>query len=270
MVMGFSSGHVGTTSFSDTKSYSPIGADGELVDFIFEKGGVHKTHYQNNWTVAQEINHIEKNYGHYVLDHANQTMLELGMNSMDRTVTNITIVDLSHSCLFYYRGLISIAKNNSNKMSLEFIRIRRDRVETVISMTSDAKFFEHDYYRYHPLENIPSVILSVNPDTWFHFAFLQQAFWVLDETEARWNKMLRFNPQMKYSEVLWASRWENSMNTSIDIIADVIGTQRINATSPHKKEHAKPHRRSDFSLAMQAVELDRQYQVIMGYDYSPF
>lgn len=265
--MGFSSGHVGTTSFSDKNSYSPFGKSGELIDFIFEKGAVAKTHYMHNWTITQEINHVEKTYGHYVLDHANQTMFALGIND---TMKNITIVDLSHSCLFYYRGLIYVAKNNSNKMSVEFIRLRRDRVETVISMTSDPKFFDHDYYRYHPLENVPSVVLSVKPEVWFRFKFLQQAFWVLDETEARWNKMLRFNPQMKYSEVLWASRWEDSMNTSMDIIADVIGTKRINVSTPHKNEHAKPKRKNEATLAMQAVELDRQYQVTMGYEYLPF
>lgn len=255
----------GTTTFSDVDAYSKIGLNGELVDFIFEKAAVPKVRYAQNWTIQQEISHIQNVYGPFIIQHAKELQQSLKLNSVE----SYTIADLSHSSLFHYRGLINLAKQYPDQLSLHFIRIRRDRVETIISITSDMKYWEHDYYRYHPCENVPAVILKVNPQVWASFNRYVMALWFLDEVEARWNRMLAYNPQMPTTEVLWGSRWSNSVNESLTEIANVIGTRRLNATSPAKNEHAHKRRKEDVALHMYIIEMDRMYQRAMGYGYVP-
>ena len=177
LIVGFSTGHTGTTTLSNRTSYD---LKDELVWFFFEQAGVNKTFYANNFTIYDEIKHVEKIYGPRLVKIAKENVIERNQSPPGPDgVYNVTIVDLSHSSLFFYRGLIAVAKNNKDRLSLQFVRLRRDRVETAISMTGDrVPFFEYDFFRYHPMENSPNVLLKVDKSIWERMSEVERVFWV--------------------------------------------------------------------------------------------
>lgn len=140
-VLGFSTGHVGTTTFSSPSAYVATNSSRD-IHFVFEKGGVPpSTCAQDDWDFKKEIVHSE----YYYLPE-----LMRGI-SLSR---NSTVVDLSHANICFYRGLVNVL--HSNRIPFTFVRIRRDRIETALSMSiqdeSRVDFFKRDYYRFHPFE----------------------------------------------------------------------------------------------------------------------
>lgn len=177
LVVGFSTGHTGTTTLSNRTSYD---LENKLVWFFFEQSTVNRTDYSKNFTIYDEINHVENDYGPRICWIARMVMRNNRHLWSGRPHNaTVTVVDLSHSSLYFYRGLISVMDNFREQISLDFIRIRRDRIETAISMIGGKiPFFEYDYFRYHPLENEPNVILKLGDQIWQNLTTLEQLFWV--------------------------------------------------------------------------------------------
>lgn len=177
LIMGFSTGHCGTTTLSDKNSYQVIDKH-HTAKFLFETNYVDKKQYRNpNFDLQSEIDHVESHYGPKIIQ---EMRLLVGASPKP---THITIVDLSHSNLFFHRGLVFMAMKLRHKFNISFIRIRRDRYETARSMASESccnhgGFFNFDFFRYHPFENEPNVILKVNRDIWNNMTLLEQIFWV--------------------------------------------------------------------------------------------
>ena len=147
LLIGFSTGHCGTTTLSSQKSYilQPLPA----VGFVFEAGAVSKDHYEKSFTIKDEISHVENVYGPMVYQAALKLMSSVQNSMHSNSSRNYTIVDLSHASIYFYRGLLHVANSNMNKLSVKFIRLRRDRIETAVSMSSDfPSFFYKDWYRY--------------------------------------------------------------------------------------------------------------------------
>lgn len=204
LVLGFSTGHVGTTSLSDKNSYERINMDGQGIVFVFERAFVNRTKYSASWTTVDEIDHVQRTYGPYVLFRAGQAWTKLFPSTFSDVnfSKNITIVDLSHSCLYFYRGIVAIAELYPDNISLQFVRIRRDRIETVVSMTGDVNFFTRELAVFEPFVNVHDVILKIiNVDEWDRFDLTQKILWVIDETESRWRRLLREHVSLKYIEV---------------------------------------------------------------------
>jgi len=146
LFIGFSTGHCGTTTFSSQKSY--IFQPSQPIGFIFEAAAVSKDHYEKNWTLKDEISHIEGVYGPMVYHLAIKLKSKANDSYHSRSLAKYAIVDLSHASIYFYRGLLHLANSNKNKLSVKFVRIRRDRIETAISMSSDfPSFFWKDWYR---------------------------------------------------------------------------------------------------------------------------
>jgi hypothetical protein len=151
LVLGFSTGHVGTTTFSSREAYMEEDLVARGVKFVFERAGVRPTTCaRKDWDFKKEIQHVEYYYGPEILKSVS-------------TSKNSTVVDLSHANICFYKGLINVM--HANKVPFTFVRIRRDRVETALSMSiqddSRVEFFKRDYYRYHPFENTQNVHLKV-------------------------------------------------------------------------------------------------------------
>lgn len=148
-----------------------------------------------NWTIQDEIDHFNGVYGPYIMQRALKLREKVKNNpSFNHSNPTVVVSDMSHSNLYFYRGMIRTAKENKNKMSLQFMRIRRDRIETIISMSSDRTFFEHELAVFHPHVNAHDVVLTVSPSLWTHFSLYQKTLWVIDETEARWRKVAKECP----------------------------------------------------------------------------
>jgi hypothetical protein len=121
-IFGFSTGHVGTTTFSSRKAYVDDDLAKKQIHFVFERGGVPPTACgRSSWDLKKEIIHVEFYYGPELL------------RVVSNPKANTTIVDLSHANICFYRGLINVL--HSLQVSFRFIRIRRDRYETALSMS---------------------------------------------------------------------------------------------------------------------------------------
>lgn len=275
LILGYSTGHVGTTTLGDKHSYNHVGDDGRTIAFVFERGFVNKSlYFAGGWTEEEEVNHIESVYGPYILTVVKEELALRypGIRYSKQSVKSVVVVDMSHSNLYFFRGASRLAKEYPSRLSVTFVRIRRDRIETILSMSSDPKFFEHELAVYHPDANQHDVILSFpNRKIWQSFNHLQKCLWVVDETEARWQMFLKRHPGLAFIELLWGYRWEGSMNASMHSVSRWIGTQLTNPLMPpHLKAHADANRKSHFvRIAEQIVKSDRAYMYAMNFTYVP-
>jgi hypothetical protein len=142
LIFGFSTGHVGTTTLCTPAAYNADEIAQNNVKFLFERAGVPPAVCgKRDWDMKKEIQHVEYYYGPEIL-----TDVPLTGKS--------TIVDLSHANICFYRGLIHVLHREN--IPFKFIRIRRERLETAVSMSiqfdDTVDFFGRDYYRFHPFE----------------------------------------------------------------------------------------------------------------------
>jgi hypothetical protein len=276
-VIGFSTGHCGTTTFSRGQVFQILPT--QNIVFLHEEEDVRHTstkryrsrYKTSNWSVSDEVHHIQHFYGVQVLRHV-RTKLRLNRRLPNTRKLEATVVDLSHSSLYTYRGLVHLALLYPKEIEVHFIRIRRDRVETVLSMSNGDRFFDIDYYYFHPLENKESVVLTLNQSLWDSMTFEQKLFWVVDETEARWQQLLKNfitrHHNLHYSEVFWAQRLKNSFENAVEIIANILHTERAD-TIFRSRAHAGETRKNNISLLLHLYEEDRAYQHLMNYNYLP-
>ena len=58
------------------------------------------------------------------------------------------------------------------------------------------------WFRYCPFDREEDVILHPpSRGAWMNFTTFQKALWLVDETEARWHRLVAENPFMNYTEV---------------------------------------------------------------------
>lgn len=142
--------------------------------FIFERGGIGGESYGDSafeFDLGCEISQVENNYFLHIIGRIEEVIGE-------RAVQSVIVIDMSHTNLYFYRGLVEVAKQNP-KINLHFVRIRRNRVETALSMREiRPDFFEFDSFRYTPLENPANVILKANEWLWTNMSTLERAYWV--------------------------------------------------------------------------------------------
>lgn len=261
---------------------------------MFEKHSVGRGKYKT-FNLQSEIDHVEGSYGPYIVNEVKRRIEKKMVG--DEMISVANIIDMSHASLFYYRGLIEVAKK-SPEIHLHFIRIRRDRIETAISMINDVKFhdsyFKHAFFTYTPFENTPNVLHKLDASTWNDMTIVEQVFWVsqlvaatmsmlthncclllshvqfIDEVEARWVELLADNPSLNYTEIYWANRWPGSFETALESVATFAGVVRA---PPKKVSNLKHHMDNTTShnvlLVLEYAALDRAYQQRMGFAYIP-
>jgi hypothetical protein len=256
-VFGFSPGHVGAASISSAGFHSDDVRDMNLTT-VHENGGVPTSTYNlTAWTLAKEIEHAEYYY-----------LPEIMKNLSTSSGMNICM-DLSHTNLYFYRGLIHVLTRNH--VNFTFIRIHRQRHELAYSMTvskgSEVHFFWWEYFRYHPFENENNVVLKMNGNwkLWLSLSMHQRVLWVIDETEARWQALLREFPSLERSEIHWSITDDNILRAVTEIAA-VIGV-RPNQTEQHFSKpgaHGKHEHERGISISRIMLE-DEVYRKLMNY-----
>lgn len=257
LVIGFSTGHVGTTSLSAPEHYANV----TNCIFIFEEGDVGiRYNKKENWTVDDEEFFVQKKYGMHILGKINNT---IGSDILKNSslAKNITIIDLSHKSLWIYRGLERISNRFGTDIKLHFIRIRRDRFETAFSIANGNSFFKADFYRYHPHEKMDLVILNVSTDIWLKLTETQKAFWVIDETESRWIAFEQ-STSIAHTDILWGKQWlgSNSFEAAIGVVSRI-----INAVPNAMISDQKPHTAKLCYRPFNLLFYQRKYLRVMNY-----
>ena len=280
-IFGFSTGHAGTTTLSLKDYY----LDPKNILFLHEmKYGPSSYPYNSQYgysTEAWQKGDQEKDYT-YVKDVFFPFLLK------SRTVSESTVVlDLGHHNLYFIDSLIKYM-NTETKYKYIIVRIRRERLELAVSLSfHNPKFPIKDICkelvtRYCPYDREDEVILKPpSRDIWDKFTVTQKAFWIMDETEARWNKLVNEHPHMERLEIYWSKSLygQSSMDAAALKIAKVLNLEGIavfNESWQHVKDHI--HSGSNLftkgpdkkSLTMDEVKLlDLQYQKMMQYQYMP-
>jgi len=173
----------GTTSLSDGKLYGHP----DHVAFLHESN-FGKFHVQNmgraKWiqtTTAQEYDYVKRLYYPFLV------------KCRDRKQT---LLDLGHHNLYFIDSLIQYLEENKARYLV--VRLRRERLESAMSLTFDTPTRQYTdlchphgglVYRYCPYDKPNEVILHPpSKDVWNNFTVFQQALWMGDEIEARWSR----------------------------------------------------------------------------------
>jgi hypothetical protein len=256
LIFGFSTGHVGTTTLCTPAAYNADEIAQNNVKFVFERAGVPPAVCgKRDWDMKKEIQHVEYYYGPEIL-----TDVPLTGKS--------TIVDLSHANICFYRGLIHVLHREN--IPFKFIRIRRERLETAVSLSilvnDTVDFFGRDYYRFHPFEaqHLTHLRIPGGNATWKKFTATQKIFWVIDETQARWEALLAHFPDLPVAYIYWSKEKDN-LAGGVSVVAKSIGVHAAKKAPPTTKVHAGDKSESD-SLRARLAKQDQEYRQIMGFN----
>ena len=274
-VFGWSTGHVGPTTLSEKKMY---GAP-ENVTFLHEmkygKAGlpslddVYTTESWLQGNYSEEYRYVKTKYIPWLLK-----------NKYDRSRT---LVDLGHNINYFYRALVDYLLSET-KYRFIFVRIRRERTETAQSIIygqpdqAYADVCAELLVRFCPFDKVEEIILRLpgpNPHLlWQGFSNVQKALWIADETEARWQQLRqRYKGRFEYLEILWAKKWDGSIDFAALQIARLLGiykVQRWEPSWPHMEMHVHAGEASIDPVALWDVyREDKLYQEAMGFTYIP-
>jgi hypothetical protein len=130
--------------------------------------------------------------------------------------------------------------------------------------------------RFCPFERTDEVLLKVkSEELWGNFTSVQKAFWLTDETEARWQQLRSQFPDLETLEVYWAKAWPGSIGSEASKVARLLGNKNgtivpFDITWAHMEEHLHAGNiSSEVSFLRRAALEDRQYQLQMGFAYLP-
>ena len=271
-VFGWSTGHVGTTSLSSAETYN----NPQNITFIFEANRhpdyVHSLKAKwKTFTHRKELKFVESRFI--------PLMLELRQNST-------TLVDLGHHNLYFIYGLLKYIKLNPDKYRILFVRIRRERHESALSLSYNNQGQKQSVckmvYRYCPHDRPNDIIMKLNNSTkWNHdFNDYQRALWLVDEVEARWKLFLKnYSPYIHYIEVYWSKFIPNSLNQAALNISLALQLSSFssnssstvkanNITVPHKKMHSYQTLGERQKTEIEKIQkLDVMYQRLMKSEY---
>jgi len=268
-IFGFSTGHVGTTTLSEGKLYGKP----EKVAFL------HEAHYgriplEDIFDTKRYLNSTFEDQYAYVRDVYMPFLKKMRKKSK-------TLLDLGHNINYFIQPLITYLINET-KYKFIFVRIRRQRHEAAISLTYRHPDQKHDIHiceslvtRFCPLERQIEVALPLphGEDTWDSFTNNQRALWITDETEARWQRILKVFPSLDSIEVLWGKQWPGSIERAAAKIGKLIGVTEIVPFDP-TWDHMEPHQHAgevsaETDVLFQLAEEDRAYSLEMKFPYQP-
>jgi hypothetical protein len=232
VVLGWSTGHVGTTTISDPKSFVNSGK----YKFTFETGMMEPSKYVAGVSTEDQIKHVQEVY----LREA---------HTWHDSVESGTCVDLSHANLLFIDGLIPELLRLNKTVTL--VRIRRPYWETATSLMQAyrkeaIKQQECDTFGvgrmcplqgWKPLSPRPSVALHVPSSMWTKWTRLQRALWQIDEVEGKWHHLKAdYGGQVSFREVAWSVAADDFVEHLLTPVAHILGLDPI-----HKPKNEKSH-----------------------------
>ena len=281
-IFGFSTGHAGTTTLSLKDYYQKPNNN---ILFLHElKFGPSSYPYKPEFgyrTETWQQGNPAKDYA-YVKD----ILFPFLLRSQEIAGTSV-VMDLGHHNLYFIDALIKYMKTETQYKYI-MVRIRRERLEQAVSLTfHNPKFPIKDICkelvtRYCPYDREDEVILKPpSKEIWTDLNTVQQAFWIMDETEARWNRLKNENPDMDYLELYWSKSLygQSSMDSAALKVAKLLNLEGITVFN-ETWEHVKNHIHSGSNLFTMGPDkkpltfdgvkkLDLEYQRMMRYQYIP-
>jgi hypothetical protein len=252
--LGWSTGHVGTTTASDASSYLYSAAHPNTTyKFIFEAGKMESAVWDKGVTISEQMAHVQKEY----LPHWQAT-----------SRLSDKCVDLSHVNLLFIDGLIQDLLDRHKQITL--LRIRRPYYETALSLVHTYKpKIERDALgcdtngvgRMCPIavgDSGKRVQLVVPTDTWHGWSLLQRMLWQIDEVEAQWHRLKsQYGRRLSFAETAWSEKEDDFASKAMVDIANVLGL-KAKPQPEDEKGHLNENERHDLMPLDQAQEV-RQY-----------
>ena len=235
-VFGYSTGHVGTTAMSDGTAY---GHPSHVVFMHELKNGPYNFPKSAKFTTAV----WKKGNSHTEYKFVRNTYVDFLKESRGENKT--TLVDLGHNNLYFVNALVKYLLSQTTYRFL-IVRVRRERYESAVSLSFDRPGRRHEdlcsalWFRYCPYDREEDVILHPpSRHAWLNFTTFQKALWLVDETEARWHRLVTENPCMNYTEVIWGSKWPHSFENATLTIARFLGLHLSHMVTSKESENRK-------------------------------
>jgi len=289
LVIGFSTGHAGTTSLNDRINYREISTECKAekkttYDFTFEPSQAtheslrewYRTAPEGMTNLHHELEFREEAYvrevGYYPIPPvAQQDGTTNGWpEDAEGSSSNMTTmtVALGHDCLFYYRGILRAYNLSGNMDNLFFIRIRRSRFESATSFESRMSQETGGMFTLTPNEQPQSIVLMPPTyPTWNSMNGFKKALWYVDEVEARWQKLIQQYPHLKILEVQWSKYHPHKYGTLHQVmekIAQSIGLEAIPESSITNEQQHGTKNVTD-TMLVNFCQQNREYFELMNY-----
>lgn len=176
-IFGWSTGHVGTTSLTNSQLYG----DPSETYFLFESHGAFES-----ISIPSDQEMTKKKWRESSFEEEYLYVKKLYIPFILRARENkTTFLDLGHNNLYFLNALVAYLSEEATYRFI-FVRIRRDRLEAALSLsfkTPDDMFKDicKDLtYRYCPWERVEDVMLHPpSRDVWGSFNTFQRALWMV-------------------------------------------------------------------------------------------
>ena len=230
IIIGFSTGHVGTTSLSSRSMYACECEERArcrcaLANYGFphEQGG--RQGLQTTHTTLREW-HEAPLVGGATLAAREAELVNRAY--LPRWRRHAHTLVLSHETLFLYKGLLAAVPIDA----LTFVRVRRARDEFVASF-GKYDTIERDWYHLEPGDHESAT--SMPPEVWAALPMAERAGWFHDEVEARWQQLRRANPTLRVVELEWSKAHAGSFEAMAEALARVAGLRVSDDGVAHRK-----------------------------------
>ena len=217
-VFGFSTGHVGTTTLCDKKTYADNTTNLDDVGLLFEPDKF--VHFAGDETVVRAHGQltIEEQEAHVRGIYLKEVSMLLGTRRVS------WCVDLSHMTLHYFDGLIRVMR--AEGLPFRLVRIRRDALEVARSL--HGKFD----VGYRPFDAPETLVLRVDRTVYTKFSEKEIGLFDADEAEAQWQRIdersRRDALSCAWSD--WPSLGGGLEEECVQPIAQMLGLQVTNFT----------------------------------------
>lgn len=255
-VFGWSTGHVGTTTLSNARTYGRP----EHVRFIHEGKKFH-THM---WKESSRIAEYE-----FVRNIFIPEMLKIRGNST-------TLLDLGHHNMYFIYGLMGYIESNKDRLKVLFVRIRRQRYEAATSLlygnrNTTFKFICKGLVtRYCPTDRVQDILLVPPEKVWNTLSLFQKALWMVDEAEARWQYLVELYPSTHRIEVYWGKTINGSIEAAAKKIATYLHVNLSTIEFPLRQSRTHgAHASADAATLSRSALEDEQYKGLMNGTIAP-
>ena len=259
---GVSTGHAASTTFSskmcfdDDREHTPISWQFEANHNYGDRRKAHSSHGLKTW--YEGLLPLNASGSPSTVGSATASLVStvLVPDMLLKATGHKTVVDLGHHVNL---GLLEPLVAQLNPQ-VRFIRIIRSRFDTVRSFMGEDKVpcsQTEGMYTLCPLKH-PEVALPVSRLTWAKLSDMQRVLWLIDEVEARWQRLRRAHPILPHLTVNWCTG--EQLAVAWRAVADFIGEGHLSPKACPPRVHDK-YDVSDEELSVQ----DAQYQSIMNY-----
>jgi len=253
-VFGVSTGHVGSTTLSDSDSYTGSWKKHTVFrfeDFLMDSRGSHQRDAMRRWWDSKPSNSSQLKKTREYKDRVDHVMKEHGAK---------TFVDLGHHNL---HGLLSSTPEVFGVDNVVLVRLRRARQETAFSLTLQVKDICDLWFRLCPTKD--EVVLHPLNETWSHETWSKlspqsQAYFFQDEVEAEYQRILREHSNVMHVEC----DWHLTIDPCLNAVASVLGLNANLHVHPMKVHHEDGDTADDHRKLLS--EADAAYRKHMNYN----